>query len=149
MVSRTPCASSIGRVFHSLQATSQALQPMHTEVSVKKPTRFGWSASYPASPATSGSGPYSRFRVSAPARPGLAELTVMPASRRACASRSGRPLARLGRDRVPAVAPHPARRHTGPPAVGLHELDQLRSPRAAARDDVAGADLVLLDVGVR
>ncbi len=37
MTSRTPCASSIGSVFHSLQATSQALQPMHTEVSVKKP----------------------------------------------------------------------------------------------------------------
>ncbi|MCW2941186.1 MAG: hypothetical protein JWN00_4171 [Actinomycetia bacterium] len=26
-----------GRAFHSLQATSQALQPMHTEVSVKNP----------------------------------------------------------------------------------------------------------------
>ena len=40
-----PCESSIGSVFHSLQATSQALQPMQTEVSVKKPTRFGWSGS--------------------------------------------------------------------------------------------------------
>ena len=28
---------SAGRLFHSLQATSQALQPMHTVVSVKKP----------------------------------------------------------------------------------------------------------------
>jgi hypothetical protein len=28
-----------GTRFHSLQATSQALQPMHTEVSVKKPIR--------------------------------------------------------------------------------------------------------------
>src|SRR3954466_7829560 len=32
MTSRWPCASSIGSVFHSLQATSHALQPMHTEV---------------------------------------------------------------------------------------------------------------------
>ena len=32
---------SSGTAFHSLQATSQALQPMHTEVSVKKPLRFG------------------------------------------------------------------------------------------------------------
>jgi hypothetical protein len=30
---------SSGTRFHSLQATSQALQPMQTEVSVKKPTR--------------------------------------------------------------------------------------------------------------
>src|SRR3712207_5518943 len=44
----TPCESSIGSVFHSLQATSHALQPMHTEVSVKKPTRSGCSSSYPA-----------------------------------------------------------------------------------------------------
>ncbi len=32
---------SSGMAFHSLQATSQALQPMHTEVSVKKPIRGG------------------------------------------------------------------------------------------------------------
>src|SRR3954449_7312930 len=30
---------SSGTLFHSLHATSQALQPMHTDVSVKKPTR--------------------------------------------------------------------------------------------------------------
>ena len=30
---------SIGIWFHSLQATSHALQPMHTDVSVKKPIR--------------------------------------------------------------------------------------------------------------
>ncbi len=30
---------SSGMAFHSLHATSHALQPMHTEVSVKKPTR--------------------------------------------------------------------------------------------------------------
>ena len=35
---------SSGTRFHSLQATSQALQPMHTEVSVKKPIRGGCSA---------------------------------------------------------------------------------------------------------
>ena len=64
--SRSPCESSIGSVFHSLHATSQALQPMQTEVSVKKPTRLGWPASYPAWAATSGSGPYSRCSVSFP-----------------------------------------------------------------------------------
>jgi hypothetical protein len=30
-----------GIAFHSLQATSHALQPIHTEVSVKKPLRAG------------------------------------------------------------------------------------------------------------
>jgi hypothetical protein len=40
---------SSGTRFHSLHATSQALQPMHTEVSVKKPTRLGWSPDQPAS----------------------------------------------------------------------------------------------------
>ena len=34
---------SSGTPFHSLQATSHALQPMHTEVSVKKPIRGGCS----------------------------------------------------------------------------------------------------------
>ena len=33
-----PCEDA-GTWFHSLQATSQALQPMHTLVSVKNPTR--------------------------------------------------------------------------------------------------------------
>src|ERR671936_1451733 len=40
---------SSGTRFHSLQATSQALQPMQTEVSVKKPTR-----SFASSPEVSG-----------------------------------------------------------------------------------------------
>ena len=40
---------SSGTAFHSLQATSQALQPMQTDVSVKKPT---------------GSGPWARLFVS-------------------------------------------------------------------------------------
>jgi len=35
---------SSGTRFHSLQATSHALQPMQTEVSVKKPTRSCVSA---------------------------------------------------------------------------------------------------------
>lgn len=47
---------SSGTSFHSLQATSQALHPMQIEVSVKNPTRGGWSV-YPASPAGSSSGP--------------------------------------------------------------------------------------------
>src|SRR6187431_2657108 len=45
-----------GTPFHSLQATSQALQPMQTLVSVKNPIR-GCSAGQPASGAGS-SGPY-------------------------------------------------------------------------------------------
>jgi len=36
--------------FHSLQATSQALQPMQMEVSVKKPLRAG-ASSHPAAGA--------------------------------------------------------------------------------------------------
>src|ERR1700759_587178 len=56
---------SSGTMFHSLQATSQALQPMQTEVSVKKPIRGGCS-SQPARPA--GSGP--------PVRPGLSVLLI-------------------------------------------------------------------------
>ena len=35
---------SAGTSFHSLQATSQALQPMHSEVSVKNPTRVSASS---------------------------------------------------------------------------------------------------------
>src|ERR1043165_5970136 len=35
---------SVGTAFHSLHATSQALQPMQTDVSVKKPTRSCCSA---------------------------------------------------------------------------------------------------------
>src|SRR5256714_1692752 len=38
-----------GMTFHSLQATSHALQPMQTEVSVKKPTRAFASAPYVSS----------------------------------------------------------------------------------------------------
>src|SRR6202034_4259451 len=34
---------SSGTAFHSLHATSHALHPMQTEVSVKKPIRGGWS----------------------------------------------------------------------------------------------------------
>src|SRR5919204_6947587 len=40
-----PCGSS-GTSFHSLQATSHALHPMQTEVSVKKPTRSRASSPY-------------------------------------------------------------------------------------------------------
>src|SRR5581483_4285890 len=43
---------SCGMRFHSLHATSQALQPMQTDVSVKKPTRGGWSG-YPDTAAGS------------------------------------------------------------------------------------------------
>src|SRR5262249_21367016 len=52
------CRPSSGTWFHSLQATSQALHPMHTDVSVKKPTRGGGSP-YPLDAAGS-SDPSSR-----------------------------------------------------------------------------------------
>src|SRR3712207_5996081 len=61
----------------------------------------------------------------------------------------GRALPRVGGHRVAPVDPHAAGVHPGPAAVVLHELDQLRPARAPARHDVGGADLVLLDVGVR
>jgi hypothetical protein len=48
---------SSGSWFHVLQATSHALQPMHTLVSVKNPIRGGWSSGWPASPCTSSSRP--------------------------------------------------------------------------------------------
>src|SRR3954468_15518926 len=144
MASRRPCASSIGRLFHCLHATSQALQPMHTEVSVKNPTRAGWSGSYPDSSCTSGSGPYSRFSAPDPVRPGLAELTAViafPVLRR---SRAGFFHGAGVLVRCPAVDPDLARLHPGPAAVGLHQLQQLRSAGTPSRPDVRGADLVLL-----
>src|SRR3954453_17213089 len=121
MASSVPRESSIGSVFHSLHATSQALQPMQTEVSVKKPTRFGCSGSYPASAWTSGSGPYNRFAGSLPVKAGLAELIVMPASsRRGSPSRLRLPRGRLHRS-APVDA-DPAGGDARPPSVGLHEL---------------------------
>src|SRR6266480_6232708 len=44
---------SSGTWFHSLQATSQALQPMQTEVSVKNPSRGCASAPYVSTPSPS------------------------------------------------------------------------------------------------
>src|SRR3954468_22322870 len=140
MASRLPWESSIGSVFHSLQATSQALQPMHTEVSVKKPTRSGWVGSYPASPWTSGSGPNNRFF--RPVRPGLAELTlVMPVP--SPFRRSSRVL------RCPAAHGDVSGLDAGAPAVSLHELHQFLAPRTPSGPDVAGGRLALLDVRVR
>jgi len=46
---------SSGTPFHSLHATSQALQPMHSDVSVKNPS-LGWSVVHPASVAGSPGG---------------------------------------------------------------------------------------------
>ena len=43
---------SSGTPFHSLQATSQALQPMQIEVSVKNPLRGGGAAQPAAAPAS-------------------------------------------------------------------------------------------------
>src|SRR3954449_10337082 len=44
------CPSS-GMTFHSLHATSHALQPMQTDVSVKKPTRSCCSSPYACQPS--------------------------------------------------------------------------------------------------
>src|SRR4051795_8329506 len=78
---------SSGTWFHSLQATSQALQPMQMLVSVKKPFRGGGSA-YPDSSAGF-TGPNSLFlpTISAPlavgcrlgTRAGSEDLGVVPA----------------------------------------------------------------------
>src|SRR5688572_21061580 len=139
----------MGSVFHSLHATSQALQPMQTEVSVKKPTRFGCSSTYPACSDTSGTGPYSRFPGSRPVKAALAELiVVMPASSLRSSSK-GRALPCVGGDRVAAVHAHPAGIHSGPAAVALDEFEQVGPAWAPPGHDVAGADLGLLDVGVR
>src|SRR5437763_3017751 len=130
---------------------------MQTEVSVKNPTRAGWSSSYPGCPATSGTGPYSRCPGSLPVNTPLAELTVVTQRSSAwvgrCrpgvpgSSRAGLPLAGGPLDRGPAVDPHQAGGDSGAAAVGLDELHQLRPARTASGPDVSGADLVLLDVG--
>src|SRR4051794_40418051 len=52
---------SSGTWFQVLQATSHALHPMHTLVSVKNPIRGGCSTSYPASCCTSSSRPYNEL----------------------------------------------------------------------------------------
>src|ERR1700758_3932832 len=94
---------SSGTAFHSLHATSQALHPMQTEVSVKKPIRGGCSGQ-PARPAGSALIADLRARLVGDAR----ALGVLP--------------------------------------------DQAAQPgaaRAAARADVAGHRLDLLDVHVR
>src|SRR4051812_3662623 len=149
MASRLPCESSIGSVFHSLQATSQALQPMQTEVSVKKPTRAGWSSSYPAWPATSGTGPYSRFSGSWPVKAGLAELIdVTPGSSPSRRSRAAVPDLGDALDRA-AVGTDPAGLHPGPLPVRLDEVQQRRAPRPRTGLDVAGSGFRLLDVHVR
>src|SRR5258705_3223774 len=99
---------SSGTAFHSLQATSQALHPMQTEVSVKKPIRGGWSR-WPARAAGSvplGSGLISDLHAGV-----------------------------IGDAR--------------PFGVLSHELPQGGPARTAARPDVAGQRLDLLDVHVR
>ena len=50
---------SSGTPFHCLQATSQALQPMQIEVSVKNPLRGGWSAAIAGVAGGIGLGPNS------------------------------------------------------------------------------------------
>src|ERR1700760_4427665 len=111
---------SSGTPFHSLQATSHALQPMQTEVSVKKPWRGGGSAQ-PASAAGSGSGPDRELLIGA--------LLLAGGTWRALLVTS------LHRD-------------ARPPPVVLDQAQQRRPGRPAARLDVAGGDLGLLDVHV-
>src|SRR5699024_3921464 len=112
--------------FHSLQATSQALQPMHTLVSVKKPLRGGGSW-YPASRAGS-IGPKRLF------------LPAMVVSLR---DRGVVVVLRVGAGHGPQVGGEDRLVGVGSSAaaVALDELADRRSPGAAAGQDVAGAGL--------
>src|SRR5690606_18288751 len=116
--------------FHSLQATSHALQPMHTDVSVKKPIRGGGSAC-PAFAATSGSGPASRLR---PTRLLIPRPPIPGESPAACA-RAARP----GRRRPLSRG---ARPYTGPPSIDGHlgpgPLLGMTGDRAVERGGCAG-----------
>src|SRR6478752_4852121 len=70
---------SSGTPFHSLHATSHALQPMQTDVSVKNPMRAG-ASDHPALDATCGSGPDScPTQSSCGVRCVLPVCTVIPA----------------------------------------------------------------------
>src|SRR5689334_11515514 len=96
---------SSGTMFHSLHATSQALQPMQIEVSVKKPIRglaSGESgAAWPALAATSCSGPDREF---------LAKRLIVGPSGSLAESSGGPPhqVVRVHRS-VPVLAWTPAR----------------------------------------
>src|ERR1022692_5022699 len=117
---------SSGTMFHSLQATSQALQPMQTEVSVRNPIRAGCSAS-PASAAGSGGWPGS----------GSA------ASPRNVSAAPGHDCGLMSQLR-PGLAGDP-----GALLVLTDKITQGRPARPPAGADVAGQRLDLLDVHVR
>src|SRR3954454_9141809 len=112
-----------GTLFHSLQATSQALQPMHTEVSVKNPIRGGCS-SCPDSAAGSVS----------------AWVTSASEARNAGLPRNVFPIS----DLRPGLLGD-----AGPLLVLAHQRAARRPARAPGRPDVAGEGLDLLDVHVR
>src|SRR5213592_2566057 len=57
---------SSGTRFHSLQATSHALQPMQIDVSVKKPTRSWRSSPYASQPAGTPVGCITVLKASSP-----------------------------------------------------------------------------------
>src|SRR5436305_12097475 len=101
-----------GTLFHSLQATSQALHPMQTDVSVKKPIRGGWS-SWPDSVAGSVS-PRSASSIEA-------RVTGLPRNVLAMS------------DLRPCLLGDP-----GPLLVLAHQLGPGGPARPAARADVAG-----------
>src|SRR5690625_1423512 len=126
-------SSPPGRRFHSLQATSQALQPMHTLVSVKKPLRGGGSA-YPASKAGL-TGPKRLFlpAMSAPLD-GSVRLDVSGVG-------AGDGAGGGGDDRLRGVGARSL-------AVALDEGGERRAARTAAGAYVAGARLGLLDEDV-
>src|SRR5579859_715519 len=123
---------SSGTLFHSLQATSHALQPMQTEVSVKKPTRGGCSR-YPASAAGSASGPWKLFCWCAMVLLLRLGLGVSPGGPVA-----GREDPGAGFPRDPRAAPVPG-----------DVCGQRRAAGAASGLDVAGQDLAFLNEDVR
>src|SRR5579871_196101 len=116
---------SSGTWFHSLHATSQALQPMQTVVSVKKPIRGGWSRQ-PLSLAGSLSSTSGGRRTSDRSRSASEAVST--------ATEHLHP--RLGGD-------------PGPALVALDEGDPRRPAWTAPGDDVDAEGLHLLDVDVR
>ena len=110
---------SSGTSFHSLQATSHALQPMQIEVSVKNPIRGGCSVC-PAAAAGS-----------------------LPPSRTSSSGRVAR-IARIGHFSIPVSVGD-----AGAPLVGLDQREALRSAGPAPGLDVDGQRLDLLDVRAR
>src|SRR4051812_10878401 len=105
---------------------------MQIEVSVKNPTRGGWSTC-PASPATSSSRPYSECSLI---------VGLLRTERRVVRGLQVRLLDQPADGGDPGAG---LRRHPGPAAVPLDVGEQVGAARPAPRPDVAGGHLRLLD----